>query len=184
MDIAEVLRPEFIPWALEKSQYGLIVRLTLARRPNTRPGDEQVFAALLARFADDDGPVAGVASYRSMLGAGTTYSAKASSIPDEWSQLMGEFTSSWTKHWLPKVEVVCLLSAENWSGGVADTHEIPVTSVLAIQHLARLEGALKGLYHASDSADERTIVHTMEHRLRTIIINANVERELKLSALT
>jgi len=184
MDTVETWKPEFVLWALEKSQFGLVVRLSLVRRPNTSPGDEQVLAALLVRSSgDEDGPVAGVVSYRRMLGGGQAYDVSASSVLDEWDRLMGDFTSSWTEHWLHRVNVVCLLSNQTWEGSTADTHEIPVTSVLALQHLARLEGSLNGFAGRCDSANERTIIHAMERRLRGVIINANAERERKVRAL-
>jgi len=170
---------EWANWALEKLQYGLIVRVTLDRLPNGRPGSEELHAAVLARFLDDDGPVIGFFIYQDLRGVGKTFDLHTSTEPDEWRRFVEDLIQPWTEDWLTTEEVVCLVSVRNWSEA-SSVSELPLTSTLALQHFARLEGIVTGTYRSRRNGDEGAILRAMEHRLNTLLINANEDRERTL----
>jgi hypothetical protein len=172
---------EWSIWAVEQLQYGLVVRVTLDRLPNGRPGSEELHAAVLARFLDDDGPVIGFFKYQDLRGVGKTFELHTSTEPNEWRSFVEDLIQPWTEDWLTTETVVCLLNVRSWTESVAS--KLPLTSTLALQHFARLEGIVTGAYRARRNGDEGAILHAMEHRLNTIIINANADREQTFAML-
>ena len=180
--MAQVVSVLWIRWALEKITNNLVLRITLERRPNTRPGGEWLHAHLLAHHYDDDGPVVGSFTYNNLPGIGKIHELKVSEYENDWPTLVNDAASSWTSVWLEPQEVVCFLSTRDWNDGQTAVR-IPVSHSLVLQHLARLEGFIDGAYHCRKTPAEGAVLHTMENRLNGIIVRANQERERLLDQL-